>query len=169
MKTDLYWIESPTPGRLAVMPRPRGGDWLADEVRAWRAAGVNVVLSLLTSTEVGNFDLTQEGALCQAEGMEFLTFPITDRTAPTSKLALSKLLKNLATRLEAGTNIAIHCRQGLGRAPLVAICILLLAGLDPETASSRVSVARGCLVPETAEQERWIAEFAKEFTALAPK
>ena len=29
-----YQIEGPWPGRLAIVPRPRGGDWLADEVRA---------------------------------------------------------------------------------------------------------------------------------------
>ena len=35
MTSDLYWVESPTPGRLAVFARPRGGDWLPDEVAGW--------------------------------------------------------------------------------------------------------------------------------------
>ena len=72
-------------------------------------------------------------------------------------------------RLTEGRNVAIHCRQGIGRAPLVAICVLILAGLNPQTASQRVSAARGCRVPETVEQERWIAEFVKEALVLPPK
>ena len=40
MRTDLFPVAGPWPGSLAVMPRPRGGDWLEDEVRAWRTAGV---------------------------------------------------------------------------------------------------------------------------------
>ena len=36
MHTELYWIPGPWLGRLAIMPRPRGGDWLEDEIRSWR-------------------------------------------------------------------------------------------------------------------------------------
>jgi hypothetical protein len=61
-------------GRLAILPRPRGGDWLEDEVRGRRAAGVDVIVSLLTSDEVTNLDLAQERCLCQAHG-RFLAVP----------------------------------------------------------------------------------------------
>jgi protein-tyrosine phosphatase len=165
----MYWIEGPTPGRLAIMPRPRGGDWLEDEVRNWRAAGVDVVVSLLTSREVTELDLAQEEALCKAQGIELVAFPIVDRSVPSSKEAVLKLATELAMRLAEGKNIAIHCRQGIGRAPLVAICVLILAGLDPQSASQRVSTARGCPVPETVEQERWIADFVKEMMVPVPK
>jgi hypothetical protein len=43
MRTELYWIERPWRGRLAIMPRPRGGDWLDDEIQSWRRSGVDVV------------------------------------------------------------------------------------------------------------------------------
>jgi len=39
------------PGRLGIAARPRGGDWLIDELRSWRKAGVHVVVSLLTPDE----------------------------------------------------------------------------------------------------------------------
>ncbi len=39
MLPTVYWVETPLPGRLAVMPRPRAGDWLADEVAGWKTAG----------------------------------------------------------------------------------------------------------------------------------
>ena len=43
MNPDLFWIPGPWRGRLAVATRPRGGDWLEDEVNGWRRAGLDVV------------------------------------------------------------------------------------------------------------------------------
>lgn len=40
METEIYWVPGPWPGRLGIIPRPRGGDWLGDEVRSWRASGL---------------------------------------------------------------------------------------------------------------------------------
>ena len=42
------------------MARPRGGDWLLDEAKAMRAAGVDVLLSFITPQEVMEFDLNEE-------------------------------------------------------------------------------------------------------------
>ena len=47
MSPDLYWIVGPWRGRLAIAARPRGGDWLDDELSGWRQAGIDVVVSLL--------------------------------------------------------------------------------------------------------------------------
>lgn len=161
MRTDLYWIDGPWPGRLAIMPRPRGGDWLEDEVRAWRRSGVDVVLSLLTPEEQAELGLTDEEELCRANGIESVSFPIADRDVPPSSATFSDLLTRLAEQLANGKGIAVHCRQGIGRAPLVAIGLLILSGVEPVVAAQRVSSARGCPVPETPDQQRWIADFAK--------
>lgn len=169
MRTDLYWIEGPWPGRLAIMPRPRGGDWLDDEIQSWRQSGVDIVVSLLTPDEVAELNLAHEAALCQANGIQFMSFPIVDRDIPSSMEAFSELVTKLTDELTDGKNIAIHCRQGIGRAALVAICLLVLAGVDPEVAIQRVSSARGCTVPETPEQRRWIADFAKTLMTQVPK
>jgi protein-tyrosine phosphatase len=163
--TQIYWIETPTPGRLAIMPRPRGGDWLQDEVAGWSKAGVNVVVSLMTPDEVANFDLSREISLSNAAGIEFVEFPIVDRGIPASREAAVELTIELARRLVDGKNVAIHCRQGLGRAPLLAIAILVQAGLDFPTAKEHVRQARGCPVPETREQDAWLATFSNELLA----
>lgn len=160
MRNDLYWIPGSWPGRLAIMPRPRGGDWLEDEIQSWRRAGVDVVLSLLTSDEIEDLTLAEEEQRCRDAGIEFLAFPIPDRGVPSSKKGFVDLAMSLTTRLAEGKNVAVHCRQGIGRAALVAICLLVHSGMDVESATQRVSLARGCSVPETAEQRRWIADFA---------
>ena len=143
------------------MPRPRGGDWLEDEVRAWRGGGVDVVVSLLEADEVTDLDLTAEEKLAREDRIEFLSLPIVDRGVPESREAVSELMTKLAIELPAGKNVAVHCRQGIGRAALIAASLLIRLGVDPEAAIERISTARGVPVPETAEQRQWLADFAR--------
>lgn len=161
MRTEPFWITGPWPGRLAIMPRPRSGDWLQDEIQSWRQFGVDVVVSLLTREEQTELNLSEEEAFCQENGMEFVSFPIVDRGVPLSSEAFSKQVIKLAEQLANGKNIAVHCRQGIGRAALMAIGILVVSGLEPAPAIERVGTARGCPVPETVEQQRWITAFAR--------
>ncbi len=60
MDKEVFWITGPWPGRLAIALRPRGGDWLSDEIRSWRDMGLNVVVSLLTPNEILELELDQE-------------------------------------------------------------------------------------------------------------
>src|SRR5262245_25790004 len=161
MRTELYWIAGPWPGRLAIMPRPRGGDWLEDEIQSWRRSGVDVVVSLLTREEQTELSLLDEESLCRANGIEFVSFPIVDRSIPSSAEVFLEQMIKLAEQLANGKNVAVHCRQGIGRAALVAICLLTLSGMEPAIAIERVGAARGCSVPETSEQRRWITDFAR--------
>lgn len=43
MKVYPYWVTT----QLAIVPRPRGDDWLDDEMVALREAGIDVVVSML--------------------------------------------------------------------------------------------------------------------------
>ena len=152
MRTDLYWIDGPWNGRLAIAARPRGGDWLEDEVRSWRRAGLDVIVSLLTPDEVAEFDLGGEGQACRQHGVEFVSIPIPDRGVPNSRKTSLTLTHTLAERLAAGKGVAVHCRQGIGRSALLAACLLVIAGKDPETAFRRIHEARGYPMPDTSEQ-----------------
>jgi hypothetical protein len=63
------------------MPRPRSAEWLADEIAGLRNQGVTVVVSLLELSEEREPGILEEGPLCRAAGIEFLSFPIGPRTA----------------------------------------------------------------------------------------
>jgi hypothetical protein len=165
MRTELYWTEGPWPSRLAISPRPRGGDWLEEEIRAWRETGVDLVVSLLTQDEIADLDLAAEKQLCQSQGIEFISFPIPDRGVPPSRKAARDLARTLESALREGKNLAIHCRQGIGRAALIAASVFVLSGFDPETTWRRIGIARGCTVPETAAQRQWLGDFARELPA----
>jgi Polymorphic toxin system, DSP-PTPase phosphatase len=165
MATRVFWIESPWKGRLAIVPRPRGRDWLDDEVSGWREAGIDIVVSFLTLGETAEFALEKEGEACNAQGIRFVSFPIPDQEIPLSKQAATVLLSDLEQALGEGKTVALHCRQSVGRSALIAAALLVAAGEESSVAFEKVEEARGCKVPETAEQERWVADYASELAA----
>lgn len=160
MSTELHWVDGPWPGKLAMASRPRGGDWLGDEMAAWRKAGIDKVLSLLTPEEEQDLKLKHEAREAKARGMKFSSLPIPDRQVPTSESEVSAALDRLDADLSSGKNVVVHCRQGIGRTGLVAACLLIAKGLTPEVAVETLSAARGNPVPETSEQRRWIDHYA---------
>lgn len=162
-----YQIKGPWRGQLAIVPRPRGGEWLEDEVRAWKDEGFDVMVSLLTTGEVSEFDLSREADLSRGQGLQFCEFPIPDLGVPSSMAATQELLDKLNASLAAGKKVAIHCRQGIGRSGLVAASLLAVSGVDAEMAFREVSAARGLPVPETSEQREWVVALARECAAPA--
>lgn len=159
MATELYWVEGPWPGKLAMAARPRGGEWLEDEITNWEREGVKAVLSLLTPEEQQELDLGKESAQVKAHRMAFFSFPIPDRRVPYSEESLTRILQQVDEELSLGKNVLVHCRQGIGRVGLVAACLLLIKGLNSEMALNRLTAARGMPLPETMEQRQWIDHY----------
>ncbi len=159
MRASLYTVPGLSCGNVSMMARPRGGDWLGDEIEALHDAGVDIVVSLLTDTEVRAFDLTEEAACCHQQGIAYLSFPIIDRSVPPFSEPTFTFLKQFQTALSEGKHITFHCRQGLGRAALMAASVLVLDGFTPEQAFDLLSRARGYTVPETEEQQVWVKAF----------
>ena len=166
MLSKLYWIEGPWKGKLAITPRPRGYEWIEDEILFWKDSDLEVIVSLLTREEMVTLGLEEEENFCSKYGLEFLSFPIVDRDVPESMLKTLNLVKELYAKLSNGKKIAIHCRQGIGRAALIASALLVFSGVDPEKSFVAVSRARGCSVPETSGQKDWIKRFAENFIPL---
>jgi protein-tyrosine phosphatase len=162
MYTQPFWIEGKWPGGIAVSPRPRGGDWLEDEMKRWRRQGVDVVVSLLMPEEIEEFELQQEQSYCEQCGMLFCSLSIIDRSLPNSIQDVRRVIRNLESELSAGKNIVVHCRQGIGRSGLIAIALLMQKGQSLESAVALVSKARGRDVPETSEQLAWLRTFAPD-------
>jgi len=160
MSTKLYWAEGPWLGKLALAARPRGDDWLEDEIASWRGEGVDTVFSLLTSEEENDLGLSNEARQVKARGMQFLSLPIPDRDVPDSDIQVAKTLEKVDADLSAGKNVVVHCRQGVGRSGLISAALFVMKGFTPEAAIKNLSASRGTSIPETAAQRRWIDHYA---------
>lgn len=158
--TPLHWVPGPWSGKLALAARPRGGDWLSDEMTVWRSKGIDTVFSLLTAEDERDLDLESEAREVRTRGMEFMSFPIVDRQVPELAAEAAVALKRLDSQLAAGRRVVIHCRQGIGRTGLMAACLLVETGWDAGDAVNHVSAARGIPIPDTPGQRRWIDGYA---------
>ena len=159
MRQQVYWIDLPMAGRLAIMARPRAGDWLDDEISGWRVQGIDIIVSLLEQEEVSELELQREAGLCREQGMKFLSFPIPDRGVPASLRDAVTLAQTISARIGEGRAVAVHCRAGIGRSALIAACALVCSGSDPATAFELIGKARGVNVPDTEGQIDWVTAF----------
>ena len=156
MKVDVYWIPETKAGKLAIMPRPRGNDWLEDELRAWQRDGIDSIVSLLMPNEAFGLGLSAEKAICDQLDIKFEQYPIVDRNVPTSKRATVELAGRINQQLNNGDGVAIHCRMGMGRSASIVACVLLMQGMSPRNVFDAIAVARGVKVPDTPAQVEWV-------------
>ncbi len=169
MNPKLYWIDGPWPGKLAISARPRGSDWLGDDISGWRNAGIDAVVSLLTTQENKDLQLNEESKLAQNQGIRFVSLPVEDRGVPLSWEEALRVVAKASEMLRQGRHVAVHCRQGIGRSGMIAAALLIQGGSTPGDALTQISGVRGLPVPETEEQLAWVREFSTRATpSVAP-
>lgn len=156
---EIFWIEGNPPPPLAVVLRPRGGDWLEDELRNFQRGGIQTVVSLLEPDEASWLGLAEEGSLARGLGMEFLSYPIPDTHIPSDPVDFRQFIAGLVSRLRHGEHIGVHCRGSIGRSTVTAAAALIHLGWKPAAALAAIQKARGCPVPDTEEQQHWILHY----------
>jgi protein-tyrosine phosphatase len=156
---DIFWIQGDPPAPLAIVLRPRGGDWLEEELSHMKSDGIHTLVSLLEKHEAAFLDLSDEGRIARQVGLQFLSFPIPDVHVPPDTAAFQTFVRYLADRLLSGVHIGVHCRGSIGRATVTAACALIHLGWTPRSAIAAIQAARGCQVPDTQEQEQWILDY----------
>jgi protein-tyrosine phosphatase len=138
-----FWVEAGSEVRLAIVPRPRGNDWLGDEMSQMKRAGVDVLVSMLQPDEAAELGLSAEAELCVAAGIKFRSFPIPDREIPPSTAEFAEFVEGLRAEIHAGRSVAVHCRASIGRSSLLLAALLTAEGLTPDDAFRRLTKARG--------------------------
>jgi protein-tyrosine phosphatase len=157
MKPDLYKVSKIGKGKLFVMPKP-SSEWLSEDTAHYSSMGVSVILSLMEVGESYECGLQKEQEILSGFGIEFSNFQIKDRGLP-NLADFRKLIRGLYVQVSEGANLAVHCRAGIGRSGVVASCILIEDGADPQHAIDMVSAARRVSIPDTQEQYDFIMDY----------
>ena len=100
MKT-VYWITTAEPRCIAILGRPRGNDWLGDEIKGLNREGVNIIVSLLTPDEAADLGLQDESRFCEMSGIQFFSLPVEERSVPNEH-EVRGLVDTLAKEVKAG-------------------------------------------------------------------
>lgn len=155
---ELWELEGPWAGKLALCSRPRAGWFLEDDLRALPAAGYRNLVSALTPDEVVAAELQRVPELAPAAGLAFHHFPVGNLQVAVLERA-RPCLDAWHELLVSGDGLAVHCWATVGRGPSLAAALLVRGGVDVAIAWQRITAARGREVPDTLEQQRWPANF----------
>ena len=142
---------------LAIMPRPRAGDWIEEEFQSFKNLDFDILVSLLTREEQKELNLLNEKSEAEKQGLIFYNFPIIDRSIPENKENFLKLIHELTELLKQGKGIGVHCRMGIGRAGLTCSAILMYLGETYKNAMKIVSDARRLFITDHESQIDFLA------------
>lgn len=121
------------------------------EIAAW---GAVAVLSLVEKHEMKAMQVEKLGSVVTDHHMAWFHLPIEDVSVPDIffENGWPQVSRALHGCLDAGFDVVIHCKGGLGRAGTIAARLLVETGVSPDEAIARVrSVRPGAI--ETRAQE----------------
>jgi len=117
---------------------------LIDDLLAIRSWGASVVITLLEDTELQDLGVRELGRHVVDLNMVWLQLPVRNMAVPDERFdeKWRVVLPSLCNLLREGQRILIHCREGIGRAGLVAARLLLELGVPAAESLKIVRRAR---------------------------
>ena len=106
-----------------------------------RALGITAIVNMRTHNKFGD---------AAHEGMKYLHLPTPDNTAPSLE-ALIKGADFIDMEIRSGGSVYVHCRQGLGRGPTMAMAYLMKTGLTFEDAYKMIKKVRIFINPQRSQ------------------
>jgi predicted protein tyrosine phosphatase len=138
---DLHWLTD----HVAVggcFPMERAAELASDH-------GITAVVDL--RREEGD----DQEALAAA-GIDLLRLPTTDME-PATREQLEQGVVFVRDRIGRGGKVLIHCRHGIGRSPLLALCVLVDQGWHPLDALVHAKSCREAVSPSRSQYDGWCA------------
>ena len=146
MLVKIYWLHNfENASRLGIMARPRGNEWLEEDIISLKKQGVQTIVSLLDRNEMYELGLEKESELCLKHGIEYINFPIVDRNIPKPDHGFHSFIGQLNERIFAGKHMVIHCRMGIGRSTIIAGCLLIRPDIRRTTSLHILAKSGGCV------------------------
>ena len=142
------WL-GPMPGRLEPWP---------DFLTSARTAGLTRVLCLTPREELARLSPAYDAAI-RAGALPFAwhALPMDDYGLSTDADRYGQGIEQLATAVEAGAVVLLHCAAGIGRTGTTAACLLKRLGVPSDEALRRVRLAGSN--PQSASQSGLIERF----------
>lgn len=134
----VTWINN----NIAISPAFRKGNLIKI-----RQMGIDAIVDVRSEYQ-------DDDNLIRELGMEFFHTAVDDRYAPTQK-QMESILDFVNPLLNQDKRILIHCQNGYGRSPLVAIAILVKRGMSVADAVGLLEDKHPA-VSFTPQQERFI-------------
>lgn len=148
-------------GKLIFTPCPgTKNSSLADSLATLKQAGASAVISLMPASELAANGAEDIGKQCQVQDMAWFHLPVADEQVPLEDFGQGwKASKqSILERLNAGQDIAIHCKGGSGRTGLIAARIMIEAGIPRADAIALVQALRPKAIQHPAHIN-WITQF----------
>ncbi|WP_129790735.1 dual specificity protein phosphatase family protein [Sphingosinicella sp. CPCC 101087] len=134
-------------------------DWLTDKLAlggsfpAERTAWLVEGLAIRAVIDLRAEACDDADAVCR-HGLGFLHLPTPDHHAVADSM-LDRGVAFAARYLDRGERVLIHCEHGIGRAPLLALCVLVDRGRAPLEALHLAKERRPAVSPSPAQYEAW--------------
>lgn len=150
------------PGMWADSVRGRWERDLAADMNALEEEhATHVLVSLMEDFEYGYYGIPELLEKDGYGGIEILRFAIRDMGVPQEAESeeFEAFVQEVVYRLEAGKNVVVHCRGGLGRTGTVAACVLVALG--SHTADDAIGAVRKARRRTVQTEEQ--ADFVRQF------
>ncbi|MFD1256872.1 dual specificity protein phosphatase family protein [Mucilaginibacter terrae] len=110
-------------------------------------------MKALAITAIINMRMHSVYTRSQYEGFKYLHLATPDNTPPPMDV-LIRGADFADAEIKSGGKVYIHCRQGLGRGPTMAIAYLLKTGLTVEDAITLIKKSRSFINPRSGQLSR---------------
>jgi protein-tyrosine phosphatase len=150
------------PGKHGASTRYPGHVYRRDtaaDLATMRQRGISLLVLLVEDRELHRWGDPQIVEMARDAGLEVARFPIPDSCAAASLGEMDRI-QDLIERGRTDGDVVVACMGGVGRSGMTAACALVRAGRSPDEAIRRVREVRHPTAVETADQERFVRDYA---------
>ena len=139
-RADFSWVTD----QLAV-----GGCFpIEHAARLAQAHGIRAIVDLRDE------DRDDVEALASA-GIYFLHLPTPDLNPATPEM-LDRGVRFIRAHIRRDEKVLLHCQHGIGRSPLLALCVLVDQGMQPLDALALAKNKRAVVSPSRLQYDGWV-------------
>jgi protein-tyrosine phosphatase len=133
----------------------RGSERLIDDLNVIRNWGAHIVVTLLETSEIHALGVSELGKNVLALDMVWLHLPVRNMGLPDELVGEKwrSAVLCLCNLVRHGQRVAVHCKEGIGRAGLLAASMVMGLGVPAAEAIRMVRQARSGSLPLYAHEK----------------